>query len=312
MKKFSLVIPTFNSEVHIEETLVSALQQAGEDFEVLIDDNNSSDKTLGIVRSYLKDSRLKLFDHKEDLNIPNGWNRALKQGTGSFRLLLHSDNLLHPQFLSLAREFHRRFPFDVFYTECIYFNDVSSSFSWGEIPSIDEIPVSFLSPGARAVNYLFRFERMVPTSCVLMNWNLFQSRSPYSPQYQWDPDIELMNYLGSTAKILHVQIPLVAIRTHEGQVSSWKHRAFSTQYYDLLAQSHQTGRTEKILFLREWAGSNYDVCKKLALSKGSWKALLRFSYKWMKAELKILAYILRERLQKAAWLLSLWRQRFSS
>ena len=48
----SIMIPVYNRENLIEETLLSALQQDFEDFEVVVVDNCSTDRTYEILKEY--------------------------------------------------------------------------------------------------------------------------------------------------------------------------------------------------------------------------------------------------------------------
>jgi glycosyltransferase involved in cell wall biosynthesis len=60
--KISIGIPAFNAEKTIEKIIKSILNQTIQDFEVIISDNASKDKTLEICKKYAKnDTRIKIF-----------------------------------------------------------------------------------------------------------------------------------------------------------------------------------------------------------------------------------------------------------
>ena len=52
MSKVSIIIPTYNSEKYIEETIESALSQSYKNMEVIISDDNSKDNTMNIISKY--------------------------------------------------------------------------------------------------------------------------------------------------------------------------------------------------------------------------------------------------------------------
>ena len=58
----SIILPTYNAEKYIKETIESILNQTYKNWELIITDDNSSDKTLKILRLYAKRfDRIKLF-----------------------------------------------------------------------------------------------------------------------------------------------------------------------------------------------------------------------------------------------------------
>ncbi len=91
--KFSVVMPVYNMEKTIGESLASVLSQTYDNFEVIIQDNDSSDKTAKVVRSF-SDPRIKYF--KNDNNV--GYLRNLIEGkkncSGDILFYLAADDIL--------------------------------------------------------------------------------------------------------------------------------------------------------------------------------------------------------------------------
>ena len=91
----SVCIPVFNGENFISEAIRSVLVQTLEDFELLIVDNCSTDRTCSIVDSF-KDPRIKLKRNEKNLgSIPN-FNRCIELASGEYFLLLSHDDFLMP------------------------------------------------------------------------------------------------------------------------------------------------------------------------------------------------------------------------
>ena len=94
MPKVSVIIPTFNSEKYIRETLESAIYQTLEDIEIIIADCESKDKTLEIIDEYAKnDSRIKVL-HRPLEFVGISRNAALETATGDYIMFLDSDDTL--------------------------------------------------------------------------------------------------------------------------------------------------------------------------------------------------------------------------
>lgn len=100
--KVSVVIPVYNGERFISETIDSVLNQTFEDFELLVVDNNSTDSTAQIINNYLStDSRIKYIQYKTHLNMAGSWNRALSNASGKYIKLLCADDTIEANHLSV-------------------------------------------------------------------------------------------------------------------------------------------------------------------------------------------------------------------
>ncbi|HLR41723.1 MAG TPA: glycosyltransferase family 2 protein [Pseudogracilibacillus sp.] len=88
----SIVTPTYNSEVFIEETIQSILNQSYMNWELLIVDDCSTDNTVDIIKRYT-DERIKLHILEENSGAAVARNHAIKKATGKYLAFLDSDDL---------------------------------------------------------------------------------------------------------------------------------------------------------------------------------------------------------------------------
>jgi glycosyltransferase involved in cell wall biosynthesis len=92
--KISIVIPCFNSESYLEETLDCILLQNFQDWECIIVNNGSTDRTLEISNSYCnKDNRFKVIS-KVHGGISSSRNYGISIAKGEYIQLLDSDDLI--------------------------------------------------------------------------------------------------------------------------------------------------------------------------------------------------------------------------
>ncbi len=91
MPAISVVIPAFNAEATIAETVASVLQQSCRDFELLVINPSSSDGTRSCLEQFT-DSRLKLIDAPRG-NVAATRNRGLALACGEFVTFLDADDL---------------------------------------------------------------------------------------------------------------------------------------------------------------------------------------------------------------------------
>jgi glycosyltransferase involved in cell wall biosynthesis len=104
----SVVIPAFNAERYIEETLHSALNQTYESIEVIVVDDGSTDRTSDIVKRVgATDSRVWLI-HQANAGVAIARNRGIEAARGQFIAMLDSDDLWHPEKIALQMDTFRR------------------------------------------------------------------------------------------------------------------------------------------------------------------------------------------------------------
>jgi glycosyltransferase involved in cell wall biosynthesis len=96
--KVSVLIPTYNQESVIEETLLSTLMQDYDNLEVVVTDDASHDRTPQILRDMEAKfrGRLKVFLHQENIGVTRNHTRGLLQCTGDFVAFQDGDDLFLP------------------------------------------------------------------------------------------------------------------------------------------------------------------------------------------------------------------------
>jgi len=93
--KISVVIPTFNAQKYLKAALDSLLWQTYTNFEILIIDDKSTDKTRKIISKY-KDKRIKLIEGEEK-GIAAALNLGLKESKGEYIARMDADDICMPK-----------------------------------------------------------------------------------------------------------------------------------------------------------------------------------------------------------------------
>lgn len=99
MPTISVIVPTYNAERTILETIKSVQQQTFPDFELIVIDDGSKDRTLEILQT-IKDERLKIFSYENGGNAL-ARNRGISHATGEFISFIDADDLWTPNKLEL-------------------------------------------------------------------------------------------------------------------------------------------------------------------------------------------------------------------
>lgn len=118
----SIITPSFNSAKFIVETIKSVQNQTYKNWEMIIVDDCSSDKTVSIIKEISsQDNRIQLF--QLDVNSGTGIarNTALAKASGKYIAFLDADDLWKPLKLELQIDFLKKhnLPFTFSFYECI-------------------------------------------------------------------------------------------------------------------------------------------------------------------------------------------------
>jgi glycosyltransferase involved in cell wall biosynthesis len=86
MIKVSVIIPVYNCEKYIEESLSSLFRQNYKDFEIIIVNDGSTDNTFQIVLNALKSSSVvyKIIDHNDNNGISSRRTEAVRASEGKY------------------------------------------------------------------------------------------------------------------------------------------------------------------------------------------------------------------------------------
>lgn len=99
MPQISVVIPAYNAEHTIRETIESVQHQTFSDFELIVINDGSTDRTLEILQS-ISDPRLKILSYQNG-GLSVARNRGISHATGEFIAFLDADDLWTPHKLEL-------------------------------------------------------------------------------------------------------------------------------------------------------------------------------------------------------------------
>ena len=125
--KISIVIPMYNAEHFIRTTIDSILTQTFENFELIIVDDCSTDRSYDLINSY-SDSRIKLFRRARNLGRSSARNFGLDLSSGKYIYFMDHDDAILPQTLEIFHNAAEELQSDVIYMNS-FFETKAQNFS---------------------------------------------------------------------------------------------------------------------------------------------------------------------------------------
>lgn len=97
----SLIIPNFNGEKYLSVCLSSILKSSYKNFEILIIDDGSTDKSVRVIKSFQKkDKRVELIKNSINIGAAASRNKAVRKAKGEIVVFLDNDTEVKKDFLS--------------------------------------------------------------------------------------------------------------------------------------------------------------------------------------------------------------------
>ncbi len=129
----SIIIPCYNSESTVEETLRSVLDQTFDSWEALIINDGSPDNIEDIALKWAeKDKRFK-YHKKENGGLGSARNYGIEKAIGEFIVPLDSDNKIRPKFVENGVQILRKYEeVGVLYGDAMKFGDINERWNVGE------------------------------------------------------------------------------------------------------------------------------------------------------------------------------------
>lgn len=101
-EKISVIIPVFNVENYIRESLDSLLNQTYSNWEAIVVDDGSTDSSPKILSEYANQDQRIVVIRQENSGVSSARNTALRKLTGDYVLFLDPDDFIHPQLIEIA------------------------------------------------------------------------------------------------------------------------------------------------------------------------------------------------------------------
>ncbi len=120
----SVIIPVYNSEKTIKQTLDSVLNQTYKNLEIIAVNDCSKDNSLEILNEYAKkDKRLKVFSNAQNLRVAKTRNFAIENCSGEYIAFVDADDIWKPEKIEKQLLFMQETGAELCYTSVEFIDD---------------------------------------------------------------------------------------------------------------------------------------------------------------------------------------------
>ena len=180
----SICIPTYNRAGMVGDAIRSALAQTCRNIEVLVVDNASTDTTASVVSSF-SDPRLRYVRNDRNLGLFGNFNRCIELAQGKYLHILHSDDMIPPEFTTTCVRFLEEHP-DV----AFIFTGVEIE-TGGTVTTQDYRNRTEIFPPPEGFRRILRDRSVVACPSVVGHRRIFQKYGGFSLDYPYAADLAL-------------------------------------------------------------------------------------------------------------------------
>ena len=211
----SVVIPIYNVENFLKDTLESVCNQTYKNLEIICVDDGSTDNSLSVANFYsAKDKRIKVIS-QENAGVSAARNHGIKEAKGEYICFLDSDDFMHPQNVELQVRAMEQSGADLVFC---YFKNVAKTAELGDFNTLkpQQAKVSNTPLG----DFIFKRSKIDSSSCNKLYKCKLVKENPFKLGIsRGEDEIFVLNLLTKIKKIAANPEVLVFFRNRGGSLT---------------------------------------------------------------------------------------------
>lgn len=243
MPKVSIVMPVYNGEKYLAESIESVLAQTFSDWELLLVNDCSTDSSPAIMRAYVEqDKRIRYYSNPVNLKLPKTLNVGFKHARGDYFTWTSDDNRYKADALAEMVNFLKE--------------NASCGLVYCDLDFIDES------------GHIIRQQSLEPDflycdncigACFMYRREAVEAVGEYDPDMTLVEDYDYWFRIEKRYPVAHIRKNLYTYRTHSASLTMTRAADVRRQMYRLRLReldyllAHTSGAYRENLFLDMWA-----------------------------------------------------------
>ncbi len=144
MSFVSVVMPVFRVEEFVESAVQSVLDQTHKDFELLVIDDCSPDRSIELCKQF-DDRRIKIVRHSENRGLAGARNTGIRFASGDYIAFLDSDDVWEPTKLEQhLAHFRSNDSIGLSFSRSAFIDEKGEKLGTHQMPRLDHVPPEYL------------------------------------------------------------------------------------------------------------------------------------------------------------------------
>lgn len=203
----SIVLPVYNGECYLKESIESVLMQTYTNWELLIMDDCSTDNSPEIAKKYAEaDERIHYYRNEKNLRLPDNLNRGFSLARGKFLTWTSDDN--------------RYLPTAIYKMHSALIENPDAQFAFASCRIIDETGkgVEYIMVDPKSPKRIVGLDSV--GACFLYTRKVYETIGNYDPEYTLVEDFDYWQRIFVRFKAVAIPEILYHYRWHPGALTS--------------------------------------------------------------------------------------------
>jgi glycosyltransferase involved in cell wall biosynthesis len=217
----SVCLLTYNRAVSLRRSIDSLLNQSHDNFELIINDNCSTDSTESLGREYeRRDRRVRYFRNSENLGYTGNQNLALERAAFEYVALVHDGDIYDSDLILKWLQVLRRHP-----SAALAFNALNRLDEYGVVVKTYTHPYQELVPGRALLEEMLCRPDSPIFGIVMVRKSKILETGPFDPSFVWLSDVDMWMRLLRRSDAAYVSEALIGIapreKGHPVRIGNW-------------------------------------------------------------------------------------------
>lgn len=216
MPLVSIVLPVYNGEKYLEISIKSCLAQTYTNWELLIVDDGSTDRSAEIAKSYEeKDSRIHYHKNEKNMRLPRTLNRGFSLAKGEYLTWTSDDNYYRPQAIEKMVDALTGSTSEFVFAACSIINEEDEEISMITAPADYKSAI---------------WQRCFIGACFMYSRKVYETLGDYDPNVVLCEDYDYWLRIFAHFDVTYIDENLYAYRRHDKSLSA----TYQEKQYDMV------------------------------------------------------------------------------